>query len=65
MISGDLVTFKWIEDGFLILLSEFKQVDEPAWTCLNLKNFNIEWFYEFDLKFVDSTFISKEHRSNI
>ena len=52
MNSGDLVKFKWVEEGFLILLSEFKQVDEPAWLCVNLKTYNVEWFYEFDLKVI-------------
>jgi hypothetical protein len=51
--SGDLVKFKWVEEGFLILLSEFKQVDEPAWLCINLKTYTIEWFYEFDLKVIN------------
>jgi hypothetical protein len=58
--SGDLVKFKWIEEGILMLLSEFKQVDEPAWICINLKSLNIEWFYEFDLRIISTHFINKE-----
>ncbi len=65
MNSGDLVKFKWIEEGILILLSEFKQVDEPAWVCINLKTKNLEWFYEFDLALISCCSINESHRKNI